>query len=313
MSSRNRTAPLAVVGSPVERAASGKYASRTNPALRRRIVLGLLLLLSLVLVTLYFREPQSGALADLRSAGATALKPFQVVADRVVRPFRDAYGYVDGLIAAKSENERLLAENERLRQLATQYRFSFEESRELQQLLDYVSSPSFPDDYEYVAAPVVAYPPSQFEQRLVLGAGERAGIQVDDPVVNEEGLVGKVTAVTDETAQVTLLTDQKMAVGARDLATDAIGVVRHVSAGTEVLNLDLVDKRYRVNIGDDVVTAGSRRSSLDSPFPRGILIGRVTFVGQTDTDPYKQVQIEPAVDFGSLHSLLVLVPKGERR
>jgi rod shape-determining protein MreC len=272
-----------------------------------------LVLLSLVLVTLYFREPRDGSLQSARSAGAAILKPFQIAADRVVQPFRDAYGYVDGLVSAKEDLRAAQAEARRWRQEATQYRFAFEESRELQQLLDYKALPAFPDDFEAVAAPVIAYPPSQFEQRLVLGAGSADGIQVNDPVVNEEGLVGKVTEVTAETALVTLLTDEKIAVGARDLDTDAVGVVRHGRAGEDALVLDLVEKRYEVRKGDEVVTAGSQRASLDSPFPRGILIGTVTFVGQSDTDPYKQIQIEPAVDFGSLHSLLVLVPKGAPR
>ena len=65
--------------------------------------------------------------------------------------------------------------------------------------------------------------------------------------------------------------------------------------------------------GDRIVTSGTRSATLDPAFPQGITIGAVTFVGQNDTDPYKQIQIRPAVDFGSLHSLLVLVPKGEPR
>ena len=311
--SRNRTARVAVLGSSVQRPAAPKHSSRTNPALKRRVVLGVLVLASLVLVTLYFREPESGSLHDARSAGAAVLKPFQVAADRDVQPCRDGWDYLSGLVSAKDDVVRLRGENRVLRQEATQYQFAFEKSRELERLLGYVKSPAFPQDYEYVAAPVTGYPPSQFEQRLVIGAGESHGIRVGDPVVNEEGLVGRVTAVTAETAQVTLLTDEKMAVGARDLDSDAVGIVRHGSAGQEALVLDLVEKRHAVVVGDMVVTSGTRSASLDSPFPRGIPVGTVTFVGQSDTDPYKQIQISPAVDFGSLHSLLVLLPKGVQR
>jgi rod shape-determining protein MreC len=269
--------------------------------------------LSLVLVTLYFREPQDGSLHSARSAGTTVLKPFQVAADRVVQPFRDAYGYLSGLVSAKSDLERLEAENRVLRQEATQSRFALERSRELERLLDYVRSPAFPQGFEYIAAPVVAYPPSQFEQRLVIGAGENNGIRVGDPVVNDDGLVGKVTDLTGDEAQVTLLTDEKLAVGARDLDGQAVGIVRHGSAGQDALLLDLVEKKYAVKEGDRIVTSGTRSATLEPAFPQGITIGTVTFVGQNDTDPYKQIQIRPAVDFGSLHSLLVLAPKGERR
>jgi len=313
VSSRHRTERLAVLGSAVQRAATDKYPSRTNPAIRRRVVLGLLLVLSLVLVTLYFREPQDGPLGTARSAASTVLKPFQVAAERVTQPFRDAYDYVSGLVDAKDENEKLREENERLRQLATQYRFAFEENQELHALLDYARSPSFPADYASVAAPVISYPPSQFEQQLVIGAGSDRGIRVNDPVVNADGLVGKVTAVTGTTAQVTLLTDAEIAVGALDLDTNATGVVRHGRAGGDSLVLDLVEKRYIVNVGDEVVSAGTQRGNLGSPYPEGIRIGTITYVNQSDTDPYKVIQIRPAVDFGSIDSVLVLLPKGERR
>lgn len=273
----------------------------------------MLVVLSLALVTLYFREPQDGSLHSARSAGTTVLKPIQMAADHVVQPFRDAYGYVSGLVSAKSDVKRLEAENRVLRQEATQNRFALERARELEGLLDYVRSPAFPQGFEYVATPVVAYPPSQFEQKLVIGAGENQGIRMGDPVVNDDGLVGKVTDLTADEAQVTLLTDEKLAVGARDLDGEAVGIVRHGSAGQDALILDLVEKKYAVKEGDRIVTSGTRSATLDPAFPQGITIGTVTFVGQNDTDPYKQIQIRPAVDFGSLHSLLVLVPKGESR
>lgn len=313
MSTRHRSVRLAVLGSAVQRAASPKYPSRSNPALRRRAVLGVLLALSLVLITLYFRDPESGGLHAARSGGATVLKPFQVGAERVVRPFRDAYGYFADLVGAKEENEELKEELREVRQEAIQSRVLFEENRTLRELLGYVSSPSFPQDFGSVAAAVTAYPPSQFEQKVAIAAGAEDGIRVNDPVVNAEGLVGKVTDVTDESAEVTLLTDEEIAVSALDIDTDATGLVQHGRAGEDSLVMDLVAKRYVVEEGDDVVTAGSQRGQLGSIYPRGIHIGTVTSVGQTDTDLYKRIQIQPAVDFGSLDAVLVLVPKRERR
>ncbi len=62
-------------------------------------------------------------------------------------------------------------------------------------------------------------------------------------------------------------------------------------------------------VGDEIVTAGSQRGNLHSLYPRGIPIGKVTSVGQSDTDVYKRIQVDPYVDFGSLHSVVVIVPK----
>jgi rod shape-determining protein MreC len=82
--------------------------------------------------------------------------------------------------------------------------------------------------------------------------------------------------------------------------------VRHGQAG-DALVLDRVRKDAVVSVGDEIITAGWRSGQLASLYPKGIPIGRVTYVGQLDTDLYQQVQIRSDVDFSSLDSVLVLV------
>ena len=72
--------------------------SRSATALKRRIVAGVLVLLSIVLITVYFREPAGGGLHSVQSGGATVLRPFEVGANRVAAPFRDTYNWFAGLI-----------------------------------------------------------------------------------------------------------------------------------------------------------------------------------------------------------------------
>ena len=162
-------------------------------------------------------------------------------------------------------------------------------------------------------AAVIGHPSTQFVQQVVVATGDSDGVRVDDPVVNADGLVGRVTAVTPDTAQVTLLTDESTSVSARDLQTEAAGLVENGRAGSGSLVLTRVEKRYEVRQGDEIVTAGSQRGRLPSLFPRGISVGRVSFVGRTDTDLYLRIQIRPSVDFGSLDAVVVLVPKGRPR
>ena len=305
---RNRTVRLAVLGSSVQRAALAKYPSKTRSAIKRRVVVGVLVVLSLVMITLSFRGGAGTGLDNLQNAGATALQPLQVGIERVVRPFRDLYGYMRDLTDAKSENERLRAELRVLRQQAANAQLALEENAELQSLLDYRRSRRFPDDFDTVAAQVIIYPLSQFDQRVVVAAGSADGVRVNDPVVDGDGLVGKVTKVMRSTAQVTLLTDEESAVTAVDSRTGARGIVRRDPADGDLLVLE-ANKRDDVNRGDSIVTAGSQRGELPSLYPRGILIGRVVFVQQTDVDPFKQVRIKPVVDFRSVDSVMILVPE----
>ena len=303
---RNRTAKSAVLGISVRRPASRPFTSRSSSALRRRIVLGLLVLVALVLITISFRESEDGPLRSVQGAVAGVLQPLEVAINRVARPFEDGYDWTTGLFGARSEAAELRRENARLQQLVIQNESALQENVDLKRLLEYASAPSFPADYRPLAAEVIARPASAFEQEIVVSVGSADGVQPNAPVVTREGLVGQVTILNEHAARVRLLTDQQSAVSAVDLRTDAGGIVRHGQAGDSLV-LDRVRKNAVVKVGHEIITAGWRSGQLASLFPKGIPIGRVTYVGQLDTDLYQQVQIRSDVDFSSLDSVLVLV------
>jgi rod shape-determining protein MreC len=131
---------------------------------------------------------------------------------------------------------------------------------------------------------------------------------VNDPVVNSDGLIGKVSQVAHNTAEVTLLTDPNLKVSALDLQTKASGIVGH-GQGRGTLILDRVQKSLTVRSGDWIVTQGWKSQGLTSLYPAGIPIGIVTGASLSDLDLYWQIQLRPRVDFGSLQSVVVLVPK----
>jgi rod shape-determining protein MreC len=271
--------------------------------------MGILVLLSIALLTVYFRESAGGPLHRTQGVGAAILRPFEVGAERIARPFRDVYGYFHGLAVARSENGRLRAEAERYRQLYLQNATGRHDSIQLKKILNYEEGPTFPADYRPVNTRVLASPPSQFEQQIVVAAGSNQGIHRYDPVVTPAGLVGDVTKVFSNVARVTLLTDDQSAVGAMNLR-GASGLVRHGASPTGgTLILDQVTKDQVVYRGDRVLTQGSLAGGLPSIYPRGIPIGTVTHVGQSDVGLYKDIQVSPFVDFSSLESVIVLVPK----
>ena len=306
---RNRTARSAVLGFPVRRPAPRPFTSRSSSALRRRIVLGLLVVLALALITASFRESEDGPLHRAQATAASALQPLEIAVERVARPFRDAWAWTSGLLEARSEAERLRAENEVLRQQVIQNESALQENVGLKALLDYVEGPQFPRDYDYVATSVTARPSGAFEQEIVLPVGTDDGVELNAPVVTDDGgLVGQVTRVTDDSSRVTLLTDESSAVSAVDLVTRAEGIVEHGQSGDSLV-LNRVSKKANVNVGDEIITSGWRSGNLSSLYPRGIPIGRVTSVGYLSTDLYQQVQIESDVDFSSLSSVLVLVER----
>lgn len=308
MQQRNRSARIAVLGSPVPRSRPTGLSSRSATAVKRRVVAGVLVLLSLVLITIYFREPAGGGLHSVQSGGATVLRPFEIGANRVAQPFRDAYGWFAGLIHAKSENERLREQVDLLTQRVIQNTNAAQENDDLRRQLHYVGLPRFPQDYRPVPTDVISGAPSEFQQQVGIAAGSSDGIRKDDPVVTADGLVGKVSAVAGHQAQVTLLTDPNLKVSALDLESKAAGIVSH-GQGAGTLTLDRVQKSQTLRPGDTIVTQGWRYGGLASLYPAGILIGYVTGASQSEVDLYWQAQISPRVHFDSLRRVLVLVPK----
>lgn len=280
--------------------------------MRRRAVVAVLTVVSLALVTVYFRESDNGFLHSLQSTGASVLRPFEVGAERVARPFRDAAGWFGGLLDAKDENKKLKRQIEELRQQEIATQSALRENAQLKAIVDYLDSPRFPQDYRPITTRVIARPGRLFADQIVVGAGKNNGISKHDVVVNAEGLVGEVTKVYSDAALITLLTDRTSAVSTLDIATNASGIAERGSQGA--LTIDRVTKDQVVNQGDVFVTAGWRSGDLASLYPRGIPVCMVnTPVAQKDVDIYKDIQCDPFVDFSTLEAVIVLVRKPEAR
>lgn len=269
----------------------------------------MLVLVSLALITVYFRESEDGTLHSAQRIGLSVAMPFEVAGERIARPFRDAWGWASDLIGAKEDNEKLQTENEKLREQVIRAQTAISENERLREELDYIDGPTFPEGFDAVSARVVGRPPSAYNQEVLIAAGTSAGLERNDPVVTAEGLVGLVTDVTSNGAKVTLLTDQSSAVSAIVLENGAAGIVRQGPSDSSALVLDRVGKDEFVEDGNLVITAGWRSGKLESLYPRGIPIGTVKSVGQQDVDLYKRIQVAPLVNFDSLADVIVLVAK----
>jgi rod shape-determining protein MreC len=273
------------------------------------LVAAVLVLFSLALITVYFRESEEGTLHSAQRIGLSVAMPFEVAGERIARPFRDAWGWTSDLVGAKQENEKLRKQVEALRQRVIQEQTAVSENDRLRDLLSFVDGPSFPAGFTGVSTRVVGRPPSAYNQEVLIAAGSSAGVRRNDPVVTQDGLVGLVTNVTSNGAKVTLLIDQSSAVSAIVLESGAAGVVRHGPSDSSALVLDRVGKDEFVEEGNLVITAGWRSGKLESLYPRGIPVGMVKSVGQQDVDLYKRIQVAPLVNFDALAEVIVLVPK----
>ena len=276
----------------------------------RRIVLAVLVIAALALLTISFRSPTSGALHDVQGYGATALKPFQIAAERVARPFRDVYGYFSGLASAKSENAKLVREVRDLRATANANLAGARQADELKRLLHYEGGASYPKDYRTVNTTVISYPSGAFAQQVTIAAGSSSGIRVGTPIVTADGLLGHATNVFRDTSQVMLLTDPDSSIPARDISQGVPGLIRHGQGNT--LILDRVSKAAKVQKGDIIVTQGTVDRRYPDLYPYGIQIGRVLSAHASDIASYYTVQVTPFARLDSLDAVAALISTKKR-
>lgn len=266
---------------------------------RRRAVLAVLVVLSLLLLTAYFGESSGGRLHGLQRDFLTVVSPIQDGANKALKPVRDLFGWVGDTFSAKGQRDQLRREIDKLRPRLVK---AEEEARLSRQLvaLDHLNQLGV-SDYHPVTATVIGKTPNLWYSTVTINTGAPAGVKVNDPVVNSEGLVGKVVAVESDGAQVDLITDSAMAVSARIGTSRATGIVQPKVGEPNDLLLQYLPEGTPVNKGEYVVTSGSVGGADDSLYPPGLPIGQVTSVNEESA--YESVNVRP---FADLHNLDVV-------
>lgn len=272
---------------------------------RRRAVLGLLVVCSLILVTASFGD-SGGPLRSIQRGVVEVISPIQEGASRSLKPVRDLFGWIGDTFEAKGENEDLRKERDRLRAQVAAGRTAALENRQLRGMLQLDQRAEL-ERYQPVTARVIARSSIVLSTTINIDKGSSAGIRVDQPVVTGAGLVGKVTFVGSGYSIVTLLTDHRIGVTAKVGESGVGGVVESAVGNPRTLILKYTRRSDRVDEGQMILTAGTRSNDpkLQSLFPPGIPIGEVTRVEEPGTDA-QEVFLRPFVDVGRIDFVQVL-------
>ncbi len=273
---------------------------------RRRAALGVLVAMSIVLLTAYFGEGPGGVLHSLQRGAQEVFQPIETGVSRATKPFRDLVGWAGDNVNAKSENDDLRQENAELREQVARAQAAEDENRKLRGLVELPKNPGYPDGVDPLTARVIGRSPTVWSESLQIDAGSSDGVRVDQPVVTRGGLVGRITGVTGGTATITLIVDPSSGVGAQVLPDGKFGVVRPKVGNPNDMQLQYLDKNTKVEKGHMVVTSGTIDEDLESPFPKGIPIGRVSRVDEDELDVYERIHIEPFADFKRMEFVQVL-------
>ncbi|MGC1166764.1 MAG: rod shape-determining protein MreC [Solirubrobacterales bacterium] len=269
---------------------------------RRRAVLALLIIGSFVLLTITYGSGSNG----LQRGVSTIFSPVQSVADGALKPARDLVNWFDQTFDARGRNDRLEDELQAARKQAVGASVALAENAQLRKLLQLDRSGAIPSGYEPVTGWVISRSPSIWFADVTIDVGGGEGVEVNDPVVNGDGLVGKVSAVTGGSAQVTLIADHSSGVTAKVVPVAVQGMIRPNVGDPDDLILDFIDSTKHVHRGQAVVTAGWRSQESESGFPPNIPIGEVTRAPIVEQEASQQVHVRPFADLRDLDLVQVL-------
>lgn len=269
---------------------------------RARVLLAILALVSLALLTLSARGGGEGPLESVRDGIATVFGPVQDGVTSVLRPVGAVFSGVGDLFRLREQNTELQARVEELEQRHRSARDVMRENEELRALLDMRDTLSARDEeYRFQPAVVTGLAPSNFEWTITLNVGTDDGVAKDMPVIDGDGLVGRIIQVGSGWSRALLAIDPNFSVAVRLAGSGEHG---YLSGGdTEPMRLTLIDVEAPVEQGDEVVTS-TYRSGL---FPDGLPIGVVESVGEATGALGRDIRVRPFVDFTRLETVLVIL------
>jgi rod shape-determining protein MreC len=262
---------------------------------RRRAVLGLLVLVSVILLTAYFGKSASSPLHTIQRGVVAVVSPIQDGASKVLSPVRDVSDWVSSTLRAKSQNAQLRKQVSNLTAQNALYKQAAIENPQLRHEIK-LDQDIGASSYHAVSASVIVRDPNLWYQQVEVNAGSSRDVRAGDPVLADGALVGKVSVVFGSFAEVVLITDHTVEVAAEvQNATGDTGVLEPAVGN----NLVLEDLPHTASIqpGQLVVTAGfkdpSDLSASGSLYPSAIPIGRVGAFNQNELLNSGEVPVVP--------------------
>ncbi len=270
-----------------------------NKTFRRRAVAYVALLVaSLILVTV----SSNPFVRDVQNGVAFAFKPVQVFVGGIARDVSSIASTIAEIDRLRQENTELRSENERLQ---AEGRAAAEMKRENEQLTGLLQLRNGLD-FQTVATTVIARESSEARRAIVIDRGAQDGLAAGMVVIaGGGGLVGRISDVGPTFAHVVLISDSTSTVIGQLLSSTKIGKVIGQLGGA--LIMQDVDASAQVTIGEEVFTAGIElEGGIRSPYPKGLLIGRVVDVSRDPNEVVQTVFLEPAAPLDRLEFLLVI-------
>lgn len=231
--------------------------------------------------------------------------PFLGAANGLQETGHQARAYVTPRSVLLAEIDRLRSENRRMRTREFQFQELFRENTRLRSLVEWQSTAPWP----LKLARVVGAEPSNWWRGIILNLGSEDGVAVNDPVLTEQGLVGKVISVSSQSARVALVGDPNCRVAAVLGDSGLGGIITPSGKGASnrrIVDLQHLPGEANLEPGTEIRTSGS-----GGVFPSGIPIGRLLDSQTYEFGLYSGARVRLRADLDRLNLVWVVVSRSD--
>lgn len=259
-----------------------------------------LCVISLLLLTFYLREGDTGPIHALRGGVMTVTSPVRMLGSAVAAPF-GALGNIAQNATASSETlSELKKRNEELTAQVAELSEAQETAERLEKLVGLKSTYSL----ESTAARIIGSTGDAWTDSVIIDKGSASGFEVGMPVCSSGGVIGQIIEVSANTSAVRLITDDQSGVSAMIQGSRAQGVLQGQADGT--LRLEYVVSDAEVATGDIVITSG-----IGGTFPKGLPLGTVASIDRAPNAVYYTIVVRAASSAESNEEVLVITSVSE--
>ena len=236
---------------------------------------------------------------------------FENITSKIVMPIQTGITYIKN---GFNKNEAFFADIDTLKKENTQLK---EKNSELEKALreleniktqndtlkEYLELDEKYGDYETIPGYIINKEISNYSKIVIINVGSKDGIEKDMAVIADKGLVGYVISVTENTAKVKTIIDTSSSLSAI-LSTTSETIVCKGTMEEKILKATYIPTDVNIIQGDSLKTSG-----IGGIYPKGIHIGTVKEVVNTQNIIDRYAIVEPAVDFNKLNTILVVKNK----
>ena len=269
-------------------------------ARRTRVVLGAVLSVALILILVSYADSANPVLRHVRSATGSVFGGAEHAASAVGRFFSRSGSSSGQVTTLQKQVLQLRAE-------LSQARVSKAEYAQLHAMLVLAGA----DQVRVMAASVIGAGQA-YQQTVTLDAGSRDGARVGRTVLNGQGLVGRITAVTATTSTVQLASATSVVIGVAVAPSGQLGWVTgpgRTPGGTGVMHLQMLSSAATLQTGNQLVTGPSPSGQSYVP---GVPVGVITKLVSKNGALTEAADVRPYVDYTALSVVgIVITPPAQ--